>query len=241
MRLTPSRATEEVRSQCRSLPGASVAGMSEIAVAERPPTPPAALTPDTGTGASVSVAPVSERRAVDELFAEARAGSASAWAELYALLRPRLFRYARLRLATDEQAEDAVSETMVRAIASAHRYTAGTGPAAWMVGICRNVVFEAYRAGGRQRSVDPELMARDAGPAPEPGPAEQLIIQAEQTGLRQAFERLGADDRDLLALRVVAGLATEEVAATLGKRAGAVRMAQSRALDRLRGLMDDDR
>ena len=52
--------------------------------------------------------------------------------------------------------------------------------------------------------------------------------------MRQAFARLSDADRELLELRVVAGLSAEEAAAVLGRRPGAVRMAQSRALTRLR-------
>ena len=56
--------------------------------------------------------------------------------------------------------------------------------------------------------------------------------------MRAAFERLGDEDREVLELRVVAGLSAEEVGNVLGKRAGAVRMAQSRALERLRRELD---
>jgi RNA polymerase sigma-70 factor, ECF subfamily len=38
---------------------------------------------------------------------------------------------------------------------------------------------------------------------------------------------------------VVAGLSSEEVATVMGKRPGAVRMAQARALDRLRELLKE--
>lgn len=186
------------------------------------------------------VSAVKERERVEELFTAARGGSASAWAELYALLRPRLFRYARLRLATDDQAEDAVSETMARAIASTANYRPGAGPAAWLVGICRNVVFETYRAGGKQRPVDPEHLARRVQLTEDPGPAEVAVARSEEVLLRAAFRRLKEVDQDVLSLRVVAGLATEEVAEALGKKVGAVRMAQSRALERLRELMEED-
>ena len=52
--------------------------------------------------------------------------------------------------------------------------------------------------------------------------------------LRAAFERLDRDERELLELRVVAGLSSAEVADVLGKQPSAVRMAQKRALARLR-------
>jgi RNA polymerase sigma-70 factor, ECF subfamily len=52
--------------------------------------------------------------------------------------------------------------------------------------------------------------------------------------MRLAFERLAPEERELLELRVQGGLSSEEVGKLLGKRPGAVRMAQVRALQRLR-------
>lgn len=176
---------------------------------------------------------------IEDVFERARGGSVDDWAELYALARPQLFRFARLRLASDEQAEDAVSETMARAIAAAGRYRVGAGPVPWLVGICRNVVRETYRSGSRLRAVDPARFVDQAAVAPESGPAELAVLGDEAEALRRAFARLGADERELLALRVVVGLDAASVADVVGKRAGAVRMAQSRALDRLRTLLEE--
>lgn len=173
---------------------------------------------------------------LDDLLARARGGSPDAWEAIYLATRPQLFRYARLRLVSDDQAEDAVSETVARAIAGVHRFPAGVRPMAWLTGICRNVVHEAHRAGTRHRTAPPERST----PAPA-GPAERALEALEAEQLRECFEHLDEDERELLALRVLAGLDAESVAQVVGKRAGAVRMAQSRALARLRGCMEEDR
>lgn len=177
--------------------------------------------------------------AVEAAFDAARAGSADGWTDLYREARPQLFRFARLRLATDEQAEDAVAETFARAMAAAGRYRAGPGPLPWLVGICRNVVREAYRAGGRVQSIDPAGFVARADPAPEAGPAERAVADEDADGLRRAYALLSEDDREVLALRVVVGLDADAAAEVLGKRAGAVRMAQSRALARLRRHLEE--
>lgn len=52
--------------------------------------------------------------------------------------------------------------------------------------------------------------------------------------MRFAFDRLPAQDRELLELRVLAGLDANSVGSVLGRRPGTVRVAQSRALRRLR-------
>ena len=67
--------------------------------------------------------------------------------------------------------------------------------------------------------------------------AEVTLADEEAADLRAAFAALPAADREVLALRVIAGLSADDVARVLGKRAGAVRMAQSRALGKLRSAL----
>ncbi len=177
-----------------------------------------------------------EPPSLDDLVRTARSGSPDAWEQLYLTARPQLFRFARLRLVTDDQAEDAVSETMARALGAIHRLPVGANPMAWLVGICRNVVHESYRSGARHRRATP-----DRPGAVVPTPEEHVLASHEVEQLRRCFEGLSEDDRELLALRVVVGLDADSVATVLGKRAGAVRMAQSRALAKLRGCMEEDR
>lgn len=188
----------------------------------------------------VGVSTGQARSTAEETFRRARSGSPDAWEELYLLARPQLFRFARLRLATDDQADDAVSETFARAIAAADRYRPGAGVLAWLVGICRNVIRESYRSGSRLRSVDPVQFVARAEHASELGPAERVLANEETEALRRSFARLDDDDRELLALRVVVGLDAEAVAQVVGKRAGAVRMAQSRAMARLRIYLEEE-
>lgn len=52
---------------------------------------------------------------------------------------------------------------------------------------------------------------------------------------------LPADQRDVMVLRIVADLTVEQVAAVLGKREGAVKALQRRALERLRKKLDPTR
>ena len=124
---------------------------------------------------------------------------------------------------------------MTRAVAAIDRFTwKGAGFDGWMFGICRHVVLDAQRALGRQQGGGvPERAALDADPV------DDVLHAEEADAVRAAFARLDPDDRELLELRVVAGLSSDDTAAVLGKRAGAVRMAQSRALQRLRKLMEE--
>ena len=164
------------------------------------------------------------------------APGAEPWEAVYRRVRPRLDAYCRRRLPADA-VEDAVSETIARAVAGGHRYQdRGLGVDAWMFGICRNVVLDAQRRAGRRRG---QVQAEVAWSPHEPGPLDHVLGAEEADTLRLAFSQLSESDREILELRVVAGLDAEATASVLGKRPGAVRMAQSRALARLRGLLLD--
>ncbi|MDO8188137.1 sigma-70 family RNA polymerase sigma factor [Conexibacter sp. JD483] len=169
------------------------------------------------------------------LVQRARAGDQAAWELLYRHAYPRLLAYARRRLPGDASPEDAVLETMTRALEKIDRFRWRDGGFdAWLFGILRLVVLEHQRADRRARPVA-ELPERAAPAGDEP--AEQAL-RAERHGLlRRAFARLSDSDRELLELRVVGELSAEEVATVVGRRAGAVRMAQTRALDRLRAKL----
>lgn len=169
-----------------------------------------------------------------DLLARARAHDPDAWEAIYRRAYPGLVAFARRRLATREQADDAVSEVMARAIGAVDRLTLGAaGIDGWLYGILRNVVLETYR-------VRPPVAEPAVDPAaPDRGPLERVVAGEEATLVRRAFSRLPDSDREVLELRVVAGLGAEAVGEVLGKRSGAVRMAQARALGRLRANLQE--
>lgn len=166
-----------------------------------------------------------ERRAAD--------GDHAAWEEIYRDVYPRLRAFVARRVG-GIAVEDVVSETMTRAVAAVSRYRpTGPGIEAWIFGIARKVVADHHRRAGRD--------LRRSVPAPvslDPPPGEALGIADDHARVRAGFQLLSAGDRELLELRFVAGLNPEEVAAVLGKRPGAVRTAQTRALERLRRIIE---
>jgi RNA polymerase sigma-70 factor (ECF subfamily) len=172
---------------------------------------------------------------LEELVTRAGRADPDAWEALYRRVYPGLLAYASRRL-DRERARDAVAETMARAIAKIDRFEwRGGGFDAWLYGILRHVVVDAHRARGR------EATRRERGEPRHAGPLEHALDNEDAREVRGAFMRLHADDRELLELRVVAGLTAEEVGEVLGKRPGAIRMAQSRALERLRRELERGR
>jgi RNA polymerase sigma-70 factor (ECF subfamily) len=173
---------------------------------------------------------------VHVLVARAQSGEELAWERLFQRSYPRLLAYATRRLASPEQASDAVGEAMTRAVAGLDRFRLeGGGFDAWMYGILRHVVADIHRAALREGPGPVPELADDANQ-----PDVWTLDREDAAELRAAFAQLDASDRELLQLRVVDGLSAEEVADRLGRRPGAVRMAQSRALARLRAFMEAD-
>ena len=148
---------------------------------------------------------------------------------------------ARRRLASTQAAEDAVSEAFARAIERIDGFVwTAAGFEAWMYGIVRNVVHEVHRGHARDLRLE-RKQAGTVGDLPTvPDEIGDGVESAEERGLlRRAFATLSESDRELLELRVIGGLTADEVAVVLDKNPGAIRMAQSRALERLRDAMKE--
>jgi RNA polymerase sigma-70 factor (ECF subfamily) len=107
---------------------------------------------------------------------------------------------------------------------------------AFVYGIASHKVADAHRAAGRNRSeptdVVPERLSLDAGP-------EQMAIQSDSSArMTKLLSILPEKQREILTLRIVVGMSAEETAEAVGSTPGAVRVAQHRALARLKAEID---
>jgi RNA polymerase sigma-70 factor (ECF subfamily) len=102
---------------------------------------------------------------------------------------------------------------------------------AFVFGIAAHKVADLQRAAFRTAiPTDVVPDATDLGMTPE-----ERVLQAGDTELANALlDRLPSNLRELLLLRVAVGLSAEETGRALGMTPGAVRVAQHRALARLR-------
>ena len=103
---------------------------------------------------------------------------------------------------------------------------------AFVYGIAAHKVADAHRAAARNKSeptdVVPERFSLDAGP-------EQMALDSESSArMNKLLAVLPEKQREILILRVVVGMSAEETAEAVGSTAGAVRVAQHRALARLK-------
>ncbi|MGR6318878.1 RNA polymerase sigma factor ShbA [Micromonospora soli] len=178
-----------------------------------------------------------------ELVRRAAAGDRAAAAALLADLRPRLVRYCRVRLGriggAHTTADDVAQEVCLAVLRALPRYREQGRPfSAFVFAVAAHKVADAQRAAVRDSAVavtDTPLERSDA----TPGPEEQAVATDLAHRLFVLLRRLPNVQREIITLRVAVGLTAEEVGTILGMSAPAVRVAQSRALARLRALAGD--
>lgn len=182
--------------------------------------------------------PAGER--LDAVVAQAVTGDHNALREVLETIRPIVVRYCRARVGTVDRgglsADDVAQEVCLATITALPRYRDRGRPfLAFLYGIAAHKVADAHRAAGRDLAYPtdtiPERWSNDVGP-------EQLAIQADSASrMSEMLEILPAKQREILILRVVVGLSAEETAVAVGSTTGAVRVAQHRALSRLKSEM----
>jgi RNA polymerase sigma-70 factor (ECF subfamily) len=170
----------------------------------------------------------------DEILAAARAGEEWAFAALYRDLNPRLTRY--LAAQAPGVGEDLASETWLGVARQLHRFSGDERALrAWLFTIGRRRLVQHWREAGRRPStpVSPEDLS--GRPGPDDPEAAALAGVSAREAARAIAAALSPDQADVVLLRLLAGLDVDEVAGILGKRPGAVRVLQHKALRRLAG------
>lgn len=174
---------------------------------------------------------------LDAVVAEAVGGDRDALRQVLETIRPIVIRYCRARIGTIERsglsADDVAQEVCLAAVMALPRYRDRGRPfLAFVYGIAAHKVADAYRAAGRDLAYPtgavPERSSAEAGP-------DQVAIEADSVSrMTELLSVLPEKQREILILRVVVGLSAEETARAIGSTAGAVRVAQHRALARLK-------
>lgn len=174
---------------------------------------------------------------LDSAVAAAARGDRSALAYVLENIRPMVVRYCRGRVGAAERghlsADDVAQEVCLAVMTALPRYQDQGRPfMAFVYGIAAHKVADAHRSSARNKSEPvsevPDVIALDDGP-------EQRALDSEST--RQMHKLLGTlpeKHREILILRLVVGLSAEETAAAVGSTAGAVRVAQHRAIAKLK-------
>jgi RNA polymerase sigma-70 factor, ECF subfamily len=172
------------------------------------------------------------REAPDELVYEAvaaaKAGDMSALHFLYVRFADDVCAYVRSIVRDPHAAEDITQNVFAKLMKAIHKYERRDVPfAAWIIRVARNVALDHIRA-SRQIPLA-EVRTSDEG-------GEQVGFERALC-LREALERLPADQREVLVLRHVAGLSPGEIAERLGKTEASIHGLHHRGSGALRAAL----
>ncbi len=166
-------------------------------------------------------------------------GTAAPFEEVYRDHADAVYRFCVSQLGNAATAEDVAGDVFASAFAAYDRVRPmPDGVRSWLFRIARNAVIDQYRREHRRRFLLDRLRGDRALPASVEGSAE---MRGELRSICSALEMLGERDRQLVGLRVAAGLSFAEAGEVLGMREGAARTATHRALERVRALLTDHR
>lgn len=151
----------------------------------------------------------------EALVRRAQAGESAAFRALFERHVVAVRRFLRDLLRQGDAADDATQETFARAHAQLVKLTDHDRFKPWVLGIARNVAFEARRV--RQHDVleeDDDSTPTAVIPSPNP---EAMLLDAElEKHFTEALGHLSENRRAALLMRLDHGLAYEEIAEAFG-------------------------
>ena len=169
--------------------------------------------------------------AMSELTGRLAQGDDVAFTELYDVYGDRLHHYLTVKLASRENADDVLQETFIRLIRLRHRLKDVADLAAYVFTIARN---EAARYRSRQ-DLD---ASRRAGLK-----AADLFVEysGEDAEIAAAaLNRLDKDEREVVEMKIYAGLTFREIAEVSGVPQGTVATRYRSAMERLKRWLNEE-
>jgi RNA polymerase sigma factor (sigma-70 family) len=162
-------------------------------------------------------------------------GTVTPFDEVYRDHADAVYRFCVSQLRDVATAEDVAGDVFAAAFAAYDRVLPEpAGVRTWLFRIARNAVIDQYRREGRRRS----LIARVGRHRQFPDSVEESVeVRSDLRAICAALETLRERDRQLVGLRVAAGLSFAEVGEVLGMRESAAKAATHRALERVRALL----
>lgn len=153
---------------------------------------------------------------------------------LYLRHRTAVYRYARSRSASDDDAADLTALTFERAFVAYGRYReAGGGVLAWLFRIARNAAIDEARHRRLAAEREPLVAQTSAD-----DPPDELARSETADEVRGLLALLPEPAREAVVLRYASGLTAREIAEVMGKSLAATEKLLSRAIATMKEAHD---
>lgn len=172
----------------------------------------------------------------DSVLAAARTGASWAFERMWQALAPSVSGYLRVQGAPEP--DDLVSEVFLSAFSRLDSFRGDEACfRSWVFTIAHHRVVDDWRRRGRRPALADCGQPMSVDP-PGGDVEEEALRQLSEQRVRRVCDLLAPDQRDVVLLRMVAGLSLEQTADALGKTTVAVKALQHRALTALRRHLD---
>ena len=178
-----------------------------------------------------------EQASDEQRIAEARAGNAEAWGELYRQYAPAIFRFCYRAMPTREDAEDATMDIFIKVRQKLAQYDPSRPFSAWLYAVAGNHCWDLLRRRKLRQDLETGDVENMPLEHPDPGALEQLIERRTNQEVRRALDKLPIRSRMALVLRYYADMNYDEIADTLGVRRTFVGVVLLRARHQLRDIL----
>ncbi|MBV9999835.1 MAG: sigma-70 family RNA polymerase sigma factor [Verrucomicrobia bacterium] len=143
------------------------------------------------------------------------------------------YNLARWLMRNEEDAQDVVQDSYVKAFRFFESFRTEGNVRAWFLRIVRNTCYDALKTRNvKERELVPEGEINDI-PDAAPGPRASVVAKATIETVREAIAALPADFREIVVLRELEGLSYKEISEVAGIPLGTVMSRLSRARDQL--------
>jgi RNA polymerase sigma factor (sigma-70 family) len=184
--------------------------------------------------------PINEADTDATIVAHVRAGDPEAYAELVRRHAPTALRTAAV-LGAGPDAEDVVQEAFVKGYARLDTFREGAPFRPWLLRIVSNEAHNLHRGDGRRRARERLTWERTERLLREAEPLESTLSAERRELLLGMLRRLAERDRQVVVCRYLLDLDEAESAAVLGWPRGTVKSRSSRAIGRLRTMLEEER
>lgn len=172
----------------------------------------------------------------NKLIEQAIKGRPSAFGSLYDYYQPKIYRFVLIKVGRREDAEDLTHEVFKSAWESIRTYkNLGHPFSSWLYRIARNQIIDFWRTRRQEASlerIDPEYFV-------VPATAQfDVSDRMEMEKVQSAISKLKPAYQDVIVMRFVEDLPIKEVAATLDKSEGAIKLLQHRAIRELKKVLE---
>ena len=162
----------------------------------------------------------------EELVLKAQAGSHPCFEELVSRYSRRLFHFLRPKIATDQDTEDLIQETFLKAFRYIDRFDQRYKFSTWLYTTASRLAISYYR---KQRDSQPVFETASSAA----GPQERMLKDERDQNLWQAARRLHKNQYQALWLRYMEDMPVEAIARVLKKTRLHVRVLLHRARSNL--------